>query len=172
MSATPHDANSMDQVRELLFGAQLKEIEGRLQKQEDHIMQQLDALRVELRNAVSELEAGLSARLEQESRARGQSKSESDTQLANIKAELEKRAGALAEALSKSENALKKLISDENDRITASVEDQYKSALAELSNNTAQIREDMVDRSTISTLLGELAGKIAPAVPQKSGKRD
>ena len=176
MSATPHDANSMDQVRELLFGAQVKEIEDRLQQQEKHIMSQLSALRDEMREAVKSMESTLTIRLESETRERGEEKQDHAGQLAKLRADLENRSAALYDALNKAESSLQKLITDENVRITATVEERYKFALDSLSENTSQIREDMVDRSTISTLLGELAQKIAPAgqpgEPEKTGKKD
>lgn len=172
MSATPHDANSMEQVRELLFGAQLKEIEAHLQKQEDKIMLRMEEMRGEMQSAIKNLEGELAARLSAEAKERGQGKNELEAQLAALKNELEKRSAALSEALDKSESALKQLVSDENSRISATMEAGYESALTSLADNTARIREDMVDRSTISALLGELAEKIAPAAaaPKKSGK--
>lgn len=161
MSASPHDANSMEQVRELLFGSQLKEMETRLQKQEEHIMLELGSLRDELRGSIKKIEDGLSKRLEDEARKRGQDKDDSAEQIAALKAEMESRAAKLADALAKSESALRALVSGENLRIAETVEEQYKSALNSLSENTGQIRRDMVDKGTISALLNELAGKIA-----------
>lgn len=171
MSAVPRDANSMEQVRELLFGAQLKEIEERLHRQEEQIARELAALRDEVRSGLQGLEGALSGRLEAEARQRGADKNESGKELARLQADLEKRAAALAASLDKSESSLKALISSENVRITSAVEARYKSALASLSESTAQIREDMVDRSAISALLMDLAGKLAPAGPDKTGKQ-
>lgn len=178
MSDLSHDGNSMEQVRELLFGAQVKAIEEHLQKQEAHIMGELAALRDELRKAMLELEATLSARLEAEGRERGQVKLNSEQQLARLGQELEKRSAELNALLDKSESSLKALISSENMRITGTVEEQYKSTLSSLSQSTAQIREDMVDRNSIAALLMELAGKIAPpaagvppGAPDKRGKK-
>lgn len=173
--STPHDANSMDQVRELLFGAQVKEIEERLQKQEAYIMKQLADLRDEMRAAMQSMESTVNIRLQSESKERGEDKSDYQKQLASLKTELENRSAALYSALNKSEGSLHELISNENVRITATVEERYKFALDSLSENTLQIRKDMVDRNTISALLGELAQKIAPdektTQAEKSGKK-
>lgn len=167
MSSTPHDANSMDQVRELLFGAQVKEIEAHLRKQEEHIMAQLEALRAEVRASLQGLESRISERLASETRERGEAQAKSTDSLGKLKDELENRSTALYAALNKSESGLQELITNENVRITATVEEHYKSTLDSLSENTTQIREDMVDRNAVAALLGELAKQIAPQTGKK-----
>lgn len=173
MSSTPHDANSMDQVRELLFGAQVKEIEEHLRKQEAKIMEQLEALRAEVRANLQSLEAQVSTRIEAEARQRGQEQKNCVMSLEKLKEELENRSASFYAALNKSESGIQELISNENLRITATVEERYKFALDTLSEKTTQIREDMVDRNAVAALLGQLASQIAPGAepPAKSGKK-
>lgn len=167
MSSAPHDANSMDQVRELLFGAQIKEIETHLRSQEDRITGQIEALREEVRASLQKLETNISGRLADEAREREQVRESCAKSLDKLKEEVESRAASLYAALNKSESALQALITSENARITAAVEERYKFALDSLSENTARIREDMVDKNIMAALLNGLAEQLAPAA--KSG---
>lgn len=163
MSSAPHDANSMDQVRELLFGAQIKEIETHLRSQEERITGQIEALREEVRASLQKLEADISGRLANEARERGQARESCAKSIDKLKEELESRSASLYAALNKSESGLQGLITSENARITATVEERYKFALDSLSESTARIREDMVDKNIMAALLNGLAGQLAPA---------
>ena len=54
---------SIDQVRDLLFGAQLRAIDARIQSLDDHVRAESQAIRAELRESVSALDARISSEL-------------------------------------------------------------------------------------------------------------
>lgn len=166
MSDQQNDGASMQKVRELLFGSQLDEVKRRIQQQEENIARQLAALREEIFASIKEMEFDLSRRLEAEAFERDRKQNSSEVQITALRDELEERAILISGVLKKTEHSLKELIKAENIRLTESMEGRYREALESLAANAFQLRQDMVDKGTISALLVELAQKLAPSPQQ------
>jgi hypothetical protein len=59
----PTSAESIDQVRDLLFGAQLRSVDARIQSLEERMRAEAAAIRAEMRESVSTLDARISSEL-------------------------------------------------------------------------------------------------------------
>jgi hypothetical protein len=59
----PASADSIDQVRDLLFGAQLRSVDARIQKLEESMRAEAAAIRAEMRESVSTLDSRISSEL-------------------------------------------------------------------------------------------------------------
>jgi chromosome segregation ATPase len=77
----PPESGTMQQVRELLFGAQIKEMEGHLERQEERFTRELDDLRAALKTRLDSFE--------------NFSRSESESILQRLQREQEERDSAL-----------------------------------------------------------------------------
>lgn len=97
------EAASMDQVRELLFGAQLKDMENRMQRQEERFIREVNDVKEALKQRLDSLEnfmksevSSLLNRLKEEEQARdGFLKAEQRERQATVKNEQKERAEAL-----------------------------------------------------------------------------
>ena len=180
------DTSSMDQVRELLMGAQFKEMEIRVQRQEERFLREITDMRDSLKNRVDSLENFMksenatimhrlkeeqterAAALKNEQRERSESmkqdKRETEEALVKLAKELvlkeetlERKLTALSGMLDTAERELRQLMLAENARLSEKVEEKYKEAITALSNTAQQLRDDLVSRSALSSLFTQVA---------------
>ncbi|MDR1367808.1 MAG: hypothetical protein LBJ76_03710 [Candidatus Accumulibacter sp.] len=188
--ANPGDANSIEQVRDLLLGTQLKDMEQRFVRQEERFLRELSDLRETMKTRFESLEnfmksevSTLIHRLQEEQSERAAAlknsqrerdemfkdeKRERDEALARISKDIavadetfERKMAALSGTLDTIERDLRQLLLTENSRLSDKVDEKYKDAINALSVISTQIRSDMTTRSVLSGLLSEVAIKLA-----------
>jgi seryl-tRNA synthetase len=169
----------MEQVRELLFGAQLKDVDTRFQRLEERLLREISDVQEALKTRLDSLEnfmksetGSLLHRLqeeqaERESAIRDEQRERSES-LAKLAKELaatadafERRNTKLSGALDATERELRNLLMTESNSLSSKVEERYQDALNVLSNTAAQIRHDMVYRSALSGMFTDLAVKLS-----------
>lgn len=184
------EAAPMEQVRELLFGAQLKDMDTRLQRQEEHFRHEISDIKNSFKKRLDSLEnfmrseAGSALnRLKEEQREREESmkieqreriealkneqreRSESATQLskdiATVVETFERKLANLSGTLDSTERELRQLLLSENGSLTDKIESKFDDALGVLSKTAAQIRSDMVYRTSLSSMLTEMVVKLS-----------
>ncbi|MDR3175643.1 MAG: hypothetical protein LBU06_03830 [Desulfovibrio sp.] len=195
------EAAPMEQVRDLLFGSQLKDMEIRFQRQEERFTREIGDLRDAIKSRMDSLEnfmksenASLLSRLQKEEAERESAlkdelrersdaiKTERHERFEAIKAEQRERAEALTQltkelagtadaferkitkvstTLDETERELRNLLLSETGALAAKTEERYQDALKVISNTAAQIRYDMVYRSSLSSMLTEVAVKLS-----------
>ena len=180
----------MDQVREILFGAQLKDMEVRFKRQEERFAQEMNDIRDFFRKRLDSLEnfmksevAGLLDRLRRESeereaaqsaerkdrtevirneeRERQEAAARLSADLAGVAGTFERKLAGLSGALDAAERDLKSLLLSESVGLNDKVERKYADALKALAKTNLQIRSDMVYRAALSGLLAETVGGLA-----------
>jgi uncharacterized membrane-anchored protein YhcB (DUF1043 family) len=173
------DTASMEQVRELLFGAQLKDMETRFQRQEKRFQREIADSRNTLKTRLDSLEnfmksevASLLHRLKDEQsereeivKAEQRERAEAVAQLARDLAaaneNFERKLAKLSGALDNAERELRQLLQAESGALSGKVEERYQDAQDALSKTSSEIRRDMVYRSSFSTMLTEMAVKLS-----------
>ena len=194
MSGSNIDDPSMKQVRELLMGTQLKDMDARLLRQEERFLREIAEMREHVKNRVESLEhfmksesLSLLHRLqeeqtertvaiknEQEERAESlkKARNEREAAIAQLAKELAKREEALerklialSNTLDTTEQGLRQLLLSENMRLSEEIEEKYKDALNALSCTTAELRHDYISRSALSGVFAETALKFSGEWP-------
>ena len=179
MAKAASENNSMEQVRELLMGNHLKDMEQRVQRQEERLMKEFADLRDNCKSRLDTLEnfmksesASLLHRLQEaqaaqnenirhEQAERGEALARLAGELAQQEDALSRRLGALSGTLDTVEQNLRRLLLEENARLSELIGEKYKDSLAALHSAAGQIREDMVSRSALSGFLMEMAMKVS-----------
>lgn len=197
----PQENAPMEQVRELLFGAQLKDMETRIRRQEERFLREIAdardafkarldtlenfmksenaALAARLREEENEREHGLKTEqreraealkteqrerteaLKAEQRERAEAFAQAGRELASAIEGLERKLAKLANTLDESERELRRLLLAESGKLTENTEEKYQDALNVLANTAAQIRHDMVHRSSLASMFTETAVKLS-----------
>ncbi|MDR2488592.1 MAG: hypothetical protein LBD42_03770 [Desulfovibrio sp.] len=197
----PQDAPQMDQVRDLLFGAQLKDMETRFKRQEERFMREvadcrdglktrLDSLENFMKSEIATIlhrlkeeqnerdeslkieqrERGETLRSEQrersealknEQRERAEAVSLLSKEIATAVAILERKIAKVSSTLDTAERELRRILLEESGSLSNKIEERYQNALDVLANTAAQIRHDMVYRSSFSAMLTEMAVKLS-----------
>ncbi|MDR1933997.1 MAG: hypothetical protein LBS49_00120 [Candidatus Accumulibacter sp.] len=195
MNEQANDSNgvesaSMEQVRELLFGAQLKDMQTRFQRQEERFQREIADSRNTLKTRLDSMEnfmkseiASLLHRLKDEQEERAEIiKAEQRERSESLKAEqrerveavallakdmaaaneaFERKLAKLSGTLDNTERELRQLMQAESGALSAKVDEKYQDALDTLSKTSSEIRRDMVYRSSFSTMLTEMAVKLS-----------
>ena len=186
----PIEASSMDQVRDILFGAQLKDMETRFQRQEERFAREINDARDALKKRLDSLEnfmksenASLLNRIKEEGAERDtEIKSEQRERSEALKNEQRERADAFAQqakdlasavesferklaklsgVLDATEQELRQLLITESGSLADKVEEKYREALDVIAGTAAQIRHDMVYRGALSGLFNDAAVKLS-----------
>jgi hypothetical protein len=184
------ESASMEQVRELLFGAQLKDMQTRFQRQEERFQREITDSRNALKTRLDSLEnfmkseiASLLHRFKDEQNERTEIiRAEQRERNETLKAEqrerveamsllsrdldaaneaFERKLSKLSGTLDNVERELRQLLQAESSALSAKVDEKYQDALNALSRASADIRRDMVYRSSFSTMLTEMAVKLS-----------
>ena len=173
------DIVSMNQVRDLLFGTQLRDIEARFQRQETRFQREVNDAKEALKARLDSLEnfmqseaASLLHRINTESTERDAAlKAEQrerieafNTLAGNITAveqAFERRLAALSNTLDNAEQEIRKLVQAETSSLNNKIDEKYAAALHVISETASQIRYDMVYRSTLSNMLTAMAVKLS-----------
>jgi hypothetical protein len=121
MRKTSAKPDSMDQVRELLLGTQMKDVENRFQRLEEHFQRDLSDLRDSVKNRIESLESFM--------------KSESASFLHRLREEQEERAAALKNEQRERFDALK---TEKNER-----QEALKNEQRERNEGLAQMMRDL-----------------------------
>ena len=188
-SSQPETA-SMEQVRELLFGAQLKDMEIRFQRQVERFVRDVADAKDALKKRIDSLENFMTsevnsilARIKEEQKERDQSiKTEQRERAEYIKTEqrerienvaklasdlasavetFERRMEKLANTMDSTERDLRSLMMDESKSLSDKTEAKYQDALAVIAKTAAQIRHDMVYRTSLSSMLTEMVVRLS-----------
>lgn len=225
----------MEQVRELLFGAQLKDMEVRFKRQEERLLREIHDVKDSLKKRLDSLEnfmksevSSLLSRLRQEQEERDAAqkaeqrdrieaiKNESRERSESIKNEINERVEAqrkeeherveglkneerqrleavaqinndlnvtteaferklskLANTIDTAERDLRALLLTESGSLTDKIETKYSDALNVLAKTAAQIRSDMVYRSSLTSMFAEMVGGLSrPWNEESMGVKD
>jgi len=194
----PSEASSMNQVRDILFGAQLKDLETRFQRQEerftrevndarDALKKRLDTLEnfmksenASLLNRIREEGAERASEIKNEQRERSDSLKNEQRERADALAQLakdlatavegfERKLGKLSNVLDATERELRQLLITESGSLTDKVEKKYQEALDVIASTASQIRHDMVYRSSLTGLFHDVAVKLSSPLSGELG---
>ncbi|MDR1910864.1 MAG: hypothetical protein LBQ52_00765 [Helicobacteraceae bacterium] len=154
------DGGGMEQVRDLLFGAQVKQIEDRIERQEELLAARIESLANETRARCDLFEAALKENAQAEATKRGETNDRIEERIARLRAELDSSAKALNAALLKAESGLNALIADSNERLFGAISDRHSEALRTIEDLSAALKAELVSKESLSKLFGDLAQNV------------
>jgi uncharacterized membrane-anchored protein YhcB (DUF1043 family) len=177
------DLVAMNQVRDLIFGTQLRDIENRFQRQEARFQREVNDAREALRARLDSLEnfmrsetsslmhrvnteaAERDAALKAEQRERTEALTSMAGNLSSAENALERRIAALSGTLDNAEQEIRKLMQSETANLNNKIDEKYTAVLNVISETASQIRNDMIYRSTLSNMFTEMAVKLSNPWP-------
>lgn len=158
---------SIDKVRDLLFGGQLRELDRRFARLEERLVKETNQLRQDMQARIDALEAY--ARKESDSlgdqiRAEHQDRVDAHDNLARDLKESsksqERRTTALDEQTSKAQRELRQQMLEQHQRLSEEIRRRTEDLLATLTRESQALRADKTDRSTLAALLNEMAMRL------------
>lgn len=155
---------SIEQVRDILFGAQMRDLKKKFARLEESMIKEVTSLRDETRKRFDTLESSLGKKLESltdrlktEENIRAESVKELSGGLQDANKSLEKQFGQLNDHMSKNSRELQQQILDQYKNLS----DEIRQKNEETSNKLEQLAQELcaekVDLSTLSELFAKMA---------------
>ncbi len=160
-------AASLDKVRDILFGVQMREVDRRFSRLEERLVKETNELKAEVRRRLEALEQytraevdSLADRLRAEHDALAQARQDASRELHETAGTFERRAGALDEQLSKAQRELRQQMLEQHQRLTDDLRQKVDEVLATLAREARELRDDKADRRLVASLLTEMAMRL------------
>ena len=181
-AAPPNDATpeSLDKVRDILFGGQMRAVESRLQGLEERIMREQAAMRSDFNKRLADVDTTakrdvqtLNDRLTAERTKRAEDLKAVSAELKEVLRSLEKRHVKLEELSGLADAEIRDHILQQSRAISAEIERLSQRVSADLAREVASLRNDKTDVSALVGVFADMATRLAgeshpPAKPTRS----
>ena len=155
---------SVDKIRDILFGAQMREYDRRFTRLEDRLIKEASELRDDTRQHFDSLEgfiksefAALSDRLKTENRQRDEMGTELNTRLQDSAKALERKLTQLDELTAQNQQALRQQMLEQAKTLNDELRRKYDELAQALAREADSLRHDKTDRAALADLFTELA---------------
>ncbi|MDZ8189192.1 MAG: hypothetical protein RMX96_30680 [Nostoc sp. ChiSLP02] len=157
------ESRSLDKVREILFGNQVRDIEKRFSRLEERIIKELGNVQDETRKRLDTLENyikqeidSLTQRLKNEQIERDAQVREFAEQNKNITTSLEKKFTQFDEQSITSQRELREQILNQSKSLQNDIQQKSQEILALLEREVKELRTEKTDRSQLAAMFTEL----------------
>jgi hypothetical protein len=168
-SAAPAADASLDQIRDILFGAVVRDADKKLTRLEERLLKEQDQLKQNARRRFESLELfvkqemeSLDERLQIEHNARDEALRTLTPELKDIVivSSFEKRTTQLDEQTTKAQRELRQQILDQSKTLRDEYRGQYRQLSEAISRALHELRVEKTDRAVLATLFAELAVRL------------
>ena len=170
----PTETGSVDKIRDLIFGNQMKDYEKRFVRLEEGLQRQVKEMGDATNNRLDSIEAfikkeieALSDRLKTEQTMRVESAKELSREIKDSTLLISKNIEQLEEKQSKDSRDLRQQLLDMSKNLSAEISKKQNEASKALDRAVKELDEDKVARSTLSELLMELAVRTSNELAEK-----
>lgn len=158
--AAPETGESLDKIRDILFGTQAREYDRRFATVEDQLRQEAANLRQEVTRRLDSLEAyfkkevtALLDRLKKEQADR-------EAGAKSLSADLDQRSRTIEDQITRDTRSLREELHEQSKSLEGEIRRRHDDAAAALSRAVAELRHAKTDRADLSALFAELAVRI------------
>ncbi len=162
------EINSLDKVRDILFGNQMREVEKRFARLEERLINESVSLREETKKRLDTIEnylkqevESLSERLKSEQGSRNEALQALTEDSKKITTALEKKLTQFDEQTSNSQREMREQILDQSKKLQDDIRQKYEEMLTLLQRESEELRNAKTDRSTLASLFSELAIRLS-----------
>lgn len=168
---------SIDQVRDLLFGGQMRMVDARLQSLDERMARETSAMRTEFERQITELDGSIKKELARQAERLAAERTKRADDLKALSSELkealkslEKRHVGLEETAGLADAELRDHLVKQGAAFTNELNRTSARLTSELDRIATTLKDDKLDSAVLISGLTELAGKIS-AVPKIAGKK-
>ena len=161
-------AASIDKVRDILFGGQVREFDRRFSRLEERLLKETNDLKDYVKARLDALEKftrketdSLAEKMKSEHEDRVDSHGTLARELKDTAKSLEKRIAALDDQHAKSQRELRQQILEQGQKASEELRKRIDDVLGRLASEAQQLRTDKTDRATLAALLTEMALRLS-----------
>jgi hypothetical protein len=158
------DTGSVDKIRDILFGNQMRDFDRRFSQMEDRMVKATLDLRDETQKRMEAMELffkkeleSLKHRIKSESEERTDGDSHLNDELKTASSALKKTIAQVEEQLSESATELRQQILEQSKSLTAEIQSKSEQASKSLHSSTSALDEAKIDRSALAEYFIEMA---------------
>ncbi len=159
-----HEGNSLNKVRDILIGSQMRELDKKISRLEERLMKECSDLRDETRKRLDTLENyiiteanSLSLRAKNEQLKRDAAIKAINEEQRKLAESLENKMTELDEEASKSQRELRQQILSQSQSLHDDIRQKYEEIVGLLERETYELRSEKTDRAQLAALFSELA---------------
>jgi DNA repair exonuclease SbcCD ATPase subunit len=160
-------SGNLDQVREILFGAQSRGVEKRIARLEDELPKRVAEMREELKRGIATLEAyarheidSLNERLRAEGKERTEADDELSGRLEETAKAVRKEIGQLDARSTAAQRDLRQHLLDQAKRLDDEIQRRADDLAAALARAVEELRSEKADRKAVAGILHEVAMRL------------
>ena len=177
-SAEEAQPESLDKVRDILFGGQMRAVESRLQGLEERLRREHETLRSDFAKQVGSLDAFIRSEVQLLGERLATERSQRTEELKSLAGEikeslrdLEKRHLKLEEAANLADAGLRDQLLLQSKATSSELARLTERLTAELSRSHQELKSTKTDSAALAGFLSELAARVGGASPGKNGPR-
>lgn len=160
-------AASLDKVRDILFGAQVRDADKRFGKLEERIATETAELKDDVRRRLGVLEQfvkreieSLAERLKDEHDARTDADKDLSRELHEAAKASEKKFGQVDDQIGRTQRDLRQQLLDAQQKLTDELQRMSDDGQTRLTRSSAELRRDKLDRTALAAMLTEVAMRL------------
>jgi hypothetical protein len=168
---------SIDQIRDIIFGSQMKEYERRFQHLEERTRQRIEELHAEVGKRLEAIEAfarreidAQDERLKSEQTARGDAVKTLSDQIGDALRALSRSIEAQAEKQALESQDLRRQMLDLSNGLSEEIRQKYGEASQRLDQSVRELENGKVARTALSDMLLDMAARLSDEVAAKLGR--
>ena len=165
--ADPAGGASLDKVRDILFGVQMRDYERRFARLEERLLQETTEMKDDVRKRLGALEQflrqeveSLADRIKSEHEERADAEKNLASEARDAAKAFEKKTSALDDQIGRVQRDLRQQLLDLHQRMTDELREKSDELIARLTKEATDLRTDKADRATLASLLTEMAMRL------------
>lgn len=158
---------SLEKVRDLLFGVQMRDYDRKFARLEERLAKDTSDLRDEVKKRLTTMEQllrqeidSLSERLKADQDERVAADKELTRELHDTATTFQKKTAQLDEQLARGLRDVRQQLHEQRQQLTDDLRQQADEILARLARESQELRSDKTDRATLASLLTEMAMRL------------
>jgi DNA anti-recombination protein RmuC len=163
-NGTLDESGNVDRIRNILFGSQMRDYDGRFQKLEERLSQEAAELRGDVQKQLQALESfmkgeveSMTNRFKTEQSERAQSIEQLVRELSETAKRFEFKVNNLDGQLAKDIHDLRQQLLEQSKALSAEIKEKHEQMKAGLAHEAGQIRDAMTGREALAEMLSEVA---------------
>jgi len=161
------EMGNVDQIRDIIFGAQMRDYEKRFARLEERLLAESDSLRGETNSRLDALEsyikqevASLSDMIAIERGEREDDTRHLSNELSNLAQEQDKKLNQLQQNTGQVQAELRDNLLEQSKSLLDEIQSVRNTLTASLDKSTAELRDDKADRRALADMFSELAMRL------------
>jgi hypothetical protein len=160
-------AGNIDKVRDIIFGAQMRDYEARFHRLEERLAKDSDDIRAEIRNRTTALEGllrdevqVLSDRFKAEREERKGAIDSTAAQISESIRSVERKNTQLEDKTAESQRDIRRQIFEHSNNLSEQIRHQYEELARLVEQRFGELRNSKTDRTSLAGFLNELATRL------------